>query len=412
MAIIICPECGKEMSDSLKKCPHCGYHKKKQIKIPTNPLKNLSGNTRKFIGIGAIAAIVLIIGIIVSVNKLNNPVNKYIDEIYAGNVDSASQIYDKNIKDNEKNETIVKTKLLDEIEDTKESYINKKATYDDVVSIIRKIGKCPLVSSDSSKAVLEIQDLKSSREAYDEAEKYANDNDYYNAVNKYKDVISEDENYETAKSKVTEMTNKYKDEVLASVDEYVASSSYSAAADLLTKALSLKPGDSDLINRQKEVESLKVAKEAEEAEAKMVAAMENQKVAVIGDPYIKVQSDRLKALYPDMLIAQVINNSDKTVQSYTVAFVGFDSNGYPVKFQWQNKFNGASYENSGYNDNCNLAPGAVSDTNGGWSLDDDYCGKISTLYACVKSAKFYDGTTWTNDYYTYWTKKYNGKPLQ
>ena len=25
MALINCPECGKEMSDSLNKCPHCGY---------------------------------------------------------------------------------------------------------------------------------------------------------------------------------------------------------------------------------------------------------------------------------------------------------------------------------------------------------------------------------------------------
>ena len=25
MALINCPECGKEMSDSVKKCPHCGY---------------------------------------------------------------------------------------------------------------------------------------------------------------------------------------------------------------------------------------------------------------------------------------------------------------------------------------------------------------------------------------------------
>jgi|ETNmetMinimDraft_33_1059910.scaffolds.fasta_scaffold56191_2 hypothetical protein len=30
MALIICKECTKEISDSAKQCPHCGYKKKKQ----------------------------------------------------------------------------------------------------------------------------------------------------------------------------------------------------------------------------------------------------------------------------------------------------------------------------------------------------------------------------------------------
>ena len=28
MALIKCPECGKEISDTVKRCPNCGYHKK------------------------------------------------------------------------------------------------------------------------------------------------------------------------------------------------------------------------------------------------------------------------------------------------------------------------------------------------------------------------------------------------
>lgn len=34
MALIKCPECGKEMSDTAKTCPHCGY--KKPFKNPLN----------------------------------------------------------------------------------------------------------------------------------------------------------------------------------------------------------------------------------------------------------------------------------------------------------------------------------------------------------------------------------------
>lgn len=34
MALIICPECQKEVSDQAKKCPHCGYPLKRKIKKP------------------------------------------------------------------------------------------------------------------------------------------------------------------------------------------------------------------------------------------------------------------------------------------------------------------------------------------------------------------------------------------
>lgn len=33
MALIKCEECKKEISDSAKQCPHCGYKKRKNIKL-------------------------------------------------------------------------------------------------------------------------------------------------------------------------------------------------------------------------------------------------------------------------------------------------------------------------------------------------------------------------------------------
>lgn len=48
MALIKCPECGKEISDTIKKCPNCGYHKKAKI------------NKKMFIVGGALVLIALI----------------------------------------------------------------------------------------------------------------------------------------------------------------------------------------------------------------------------------------------------------------------------------------------------------------------------------------------------------------
>ena len=33
MALINCPECNKEISDSARKCPHCGYPLKEEVEV-------------------------------------------------------------------------------------------------------------------------------------------------------------------------------------------------------------------------------------------------------------------------------------------------------------------------------------------------------------------------------------------
>lgn len=53
MAIMYCPECGKEMSDSLKKCPHCGFKFKKNK-------KKITKKQKKIISIVVVAVLLLI----------------------------------------------------------------------------------------------------------------------------------------------------------------------------------------------------------------------------------------------------------------------------------------------------------------------------------------------------------------
>lgn len=52
MAMVTCPECGKEISDSAPSCPHCGY-----IKAPTENLRSTKlsePKKNKFLGIAYI----------------------------------------------------------------------------------------------------------------------------------------------------------------------------------------------------------------------------------------------------------------------------------------------------------------------------------------------------------------------
>lgn len=59
MALIKCSECGKEISDTIKKCPNCGYKNKKKL------------NKKKFVII-CIISLVLLIGGCVSVITIKN----------------------------------------------------------------------------------------------------------------------------------------------------------------------------------------------------------------------------------------------------------------------------------------------------------------------------------------------------
>lgn len=59
MALVKCSECGKEISDTIKKCPNCGYKNKKKL------------NKKKFVII-CIISLVLLIGSCVSIIMIKN----------------------------------------------------------------------------------------------------------------------------------------------------------------------------------------------------------------------------------------------------------------------------------------------------------------------------------------------------
>ena len=61
MALIKCSECGKEISDTIRKCPNCGYRKKQKL------------DKKIFIIGGAIVALALIIGVVLMLFTREKP---------------------------------------------------------------------------------------------------------------------------------------------------------------------------------------------------------------------------------------------------------------------------------------------------------------------------------------------------
>lgn len=96
MALIQCPECGKDVSDKVKACPHCGYPMEAASQQPNTPQPvevtaiNLSpkdlGKTKKIvIGVVAVLCVVLAIVIGLFVNKANAEKQAALDALNARN---------------------------------------------------------------------------------------------------------------------------------------------------------------------------------------------------------------------------------------------------------------------------------------------------------------------------------------
>lgn len=83
MALMKCPECGKEISSQLKKCNNCGY-KLKQVD---------KKKIKKFGIIGVILTVLIIVGVIVGINISKNNQEKIDKEYHDQLVVTGSKIY-------------------------------------------------------------------------------------------------------------------------------------------------------------------------------------------------------------------------------------------------------------------------------------------------------------------------------
>lgn len=96
MALINCPECNKEMSDTIKKCPHCGFvikkkkvKKDKSVNVDKKKLKEkiigLFRNKKVWMGFLIVLIVLILIALFVStiqLNRINKAVEFLEDEDY------------------------------------------------------------------------------------------------------------------------------------------------------------------------------------------------------------------------------------------------------------------------------------------------------------------------------------------
>lgn len=123
-----------------------------------------------------------------------------------------------------------------------------------------------------------------------------------------------------------------------------------------------------------------------------------------------VQDENYKALYPDLLLAKIKNQSGTSIKDVWVAFVAWDSNGLPVIID--------STGSDGYVVECtfdgiNLVDGE-SLTDYGLQLTQDFAfsEEVDKFKAIVTHYKDFDGNTWDNPLYSDWKEMYKEKELK
>lgn len=131
----------------------------------------------------------------------------------------------------------------------------------------------------------------------------------------------------------------------------------------------------------------------------------------IQDARLLVQSNDYKALYPDMLQAILVNNTEYDIKNAVIAFMAWDANNLPVLIKGQFDFNKATYIRQGNYNGINMVPGSTFGEKTGMKLDESITG-IVTVKAIVVSYETFDGNTWTNPDYEAFVEQYAGKKLE
>ncbi|MCO5385364.1 MAG: DUF5780 domain-containing protein [Desulfosporosinus sp.] len=390
---MICSKCGAENSEDSVFCNKCATNLSGVIEQEHKP--KWFSNRRNII----LSCAILVIGILVVVGiiSFNNPVSVFKSNINNNKYSEATKIYDEKIKGKTDKENSVNSFLKDDIANIQKSFSESKIDYNTAKTRLETISNTHLASSDVSSALDKINSLNNSRIAFNKAEGFLKNKDLVNAIKEYKNVIPDDQNYEKAKEQITNNVKQYKEQVLKNAEDSANAKDYAKSITLLKEAALLIPNDSDL--------AVKLSGYEKQLEEKLVAEQQ----VTVESAKIVVQDSTYKSLYPDMIQVILKNSSQKTIKNLNVGCLGYDKNGYPLKIKTQFSFSGADYEFVGNAPDVNIVAGGTFGGNNGWKLDESH--GISKVLACVKSATFYDGTTWDNPYYDYWIDQYKEKPL-
>ena len=225
---------------AMVKCPHCG---EEFFVEDTKGAKKSRG-----LAIIAVAAVILLGAVAGVVFYLNNadPVKKYDRLIAQGKNAEAEALYNSKIATEEELEQQVLDREAEEIDGLLHAYMSREGEYDPTIAALNGYTEHEESKAKAAESIKEIEKHQKSREAYEQAVQKEKENDLSGAVAEYKKVIRDDDNYQTAQDKITELKQIQRTEEIKAAKELAEKGEYKKAIDSINSVIRTYGSDDEL----------------------------------------------------------------------------------------------------------------------------------------------------------------------
>lgn len=305
MAVINCPECGKEISDQAETCIHCGYPIKKKsarkqdLTGEESPAKR---HSKKIIPVG-IAIVIAVLGIVFFVCYQGNYLRKAKRFYQDGKLEEYTLIRDKM---SEKEYSEFCEMLEVDIDKIQQDYYAESIDYDDAIATLEKIGSYVdrKELSNYSNVKSAVDNMHTSRKCFEKATASEAENNYVEAYNYYGRVVKEDANYTGAQEKRTELKSLIVSDYIERAKEYAGNNAYASAITELKKTQSYEEDN-------KEVDELltEYKKKKEEIQKQKDQAEREKALLKSGDV---IETDEVKATFKGANLTDYLYPDKKT----------------------------------------------------------------------------------------------------
>ena len=255
---MFCKKCGRNLKNDTMFCPYCGEKQcedKKDVITAEAPKKikkerkKMSAGKKAAISIIAVLVVLIITVAAIGIAYYMSNEQKIARALKNEDYQTALQIYNYNFYEGPS--VFLERTIQDRLEKVKEDYVSGSLEYEVVKMEIATIEKMEILSLSSAVSSTKdyVFNLNTSRTAFSTAESMFANNDFVGAIENYKKVISDDSNYETAKTKLSSAVEQYRMCVITKASDYKLNGLISSAITELEVALKILPDD-DEISRQ------------------------------------------------------------------------------------------------------------------------------------------------------------------
>ena len=261
---MFCTQCGASNTEGSEFCLGCGAKLeisdsgKMDDRIPPaeeipHEIHEKSGKGKKKVGalVVIIAVFVVVAGGALAIFVLNitNPVHKFEHAIQNGDFVQACELYRQEIQTLDSGKVIKAIDFLKKhAQDVRTQYLNATLDYEDALNQLQEMDKLGALGSDEiASLIAEINEMRISRVAYENAQMAIGADDYQTAIGELHKVIKADSDYTNAQTQLAAAIKNYKEQILTAVSAYDTDKRYDDAIADLRGALLIVLDDADFL---------------------------------------------------------------------------------------------------------------------------------------------------------------------